>query len=52
MGVYCVSVFAFSVDNFKRSPEEVAALMHLAEKKLKEMLQVCGSAFNIVWLQA
>ena len=40
MGVSCVSVFAFSIDNFKRPPQEVAMLMQLAEEKLEELLQV------------
>ena len=40
VGVECVSVYAFSIDNFKRSPAEVSALMHLAEVKLQEMLKV------------
>jgi ditrans,polycis-polyprenyl diphosphate synthase len=30
LGVKCVTVFAFSIENFKRSEEEVAALMELA----------------------
>ncbi|KAF9789664.1 Di-trans-poly-cis-decaprenylcistransferase [Thelephora terrestris] len=34
LGVKCVTVFAFSIENFKRSEEEVAALMELAETKL------------------
>ena len=37
LGVRCVSVYAFAIENFKRSPEEVAALMTLAEEKLTEM---------------
>ena len=40
MGVSCVSVYAFSIDNFKRPPQEVAMLMQLAEEKLEELLQV------------
>ena len=39
LGISCVSVYAFSVDNFKRSEEEVATLMQLAEEKLEYMLQ-------------
>ena len=41
VGIECVSVFAFSIDNFNRSAAEVQALMGLAETKLQEMLQVC-----------
>ena len=33
----CVTVFAFSIENFKRSEEEVDALMELAETKLLEL---------------
>ena len=40
LGITCVSVYAFSIDNFKRSEPEVAALMDLAEDKLQELLQV------------
>lgn len=39
-GVQCMSVYAFSIDNFKRSPEEVASLMQLAEEKYKELAMV------------
>lgn len=38
LGITCVSVYAFSIDNFKRSEEEVSTLMHLAEEKLRTML--------------
>ena len=38
LNVKCVSVYAFSIENFKRSPEEVDALMGMAEEKL---LEVC-----------
>ncbi|PNH09737.1 Dehydrodolichyl diphosphate synthase, partial [Tetrabaena socialis] len=33
LGVKCITVYAFSIDNFKRAPEEVGALMALAEDK-------------------
>ncbi|KAI0647257.1 Di-trans-poly-cis-decaprenylcistransferase [Trametes meyenii] len=39
LNVRCVSAYAFSIENFKRSPEEVAALMSLAEDKLLELCQ-------------
>jgi ditrans,polycis-polyprenyl diphosphate synthase len=35
--VHCVSVYAFSIENFKRSEDEVSALMTLAEEKLLEL---------------
>ena len=34
LGVQCVTVYAFSIDNFNRSEEEVAALMDLCYEKL------------------
>ncbi|KAF9789663.1 undecaprenyl pyrophosphate synthetase [Thelephora terrestris] len=37
LGVECVTVFAFSIENFKRSEEEVAALMELAGACLLEL---------------
>lgn len=40
LGVQCVSVYAFSIDNYNRSPDEVDTLMRLAEEKLGHMLQV------------
>lgn len=39
MNVHCVTVYAFSIENFKRSPDEVNALMALAEQKLVELTQ-------------
>ena len=43
LGVECVSVYAFSIDNFKRVPEEVSAIMDLAEQKLLELAEVISS---------
>ena len=37
LGVHGVTVYAFSIENFKRSPQEVDALMRLAEEGLREM---------------
>jgi undecaprenyl diphosphate synthase len=34
LGIHTVTVYAFSVENFKRTEEEVTALMRLAETKL------------------
>jgi len=39
LGVKCVTVFAFSIENFKRSEDEVDALMELAESKLLELTE-------------
>ncbi|CAA7267203.1 unnamed protein product [Cyclocybe aegerita] len=39
LNVRCVSAYAFSIENFKRSEEEVNALMAMAEEKLVEL---CG----------
>ncbi len=38
LGVTTVSVYAFSVDNFRRPPAEVATLMELARVKLREII--------------
>ncbi|KAJ7042125.1 Decaprenyl diphosphate synthase-like protein [Mycena alexandri] len=37
LDIRCVSAYAFAMDNFRRSPEEVDHLMSLAHEKLKEM---------------
>lgn len=37
VGVRTVSVYAFSIENFKRSSDEVNGLMDLAVEKLLEM---------------
>lgn len=39
LNVRCVSAYAFAIENFKRTPEEVDALMSLAEEKLLEICQ-------------
>jgi len=39
LGIRCVSVYSFSIENFKRSPQEVEALMKLAEEKLLELCE-------------
>ncbi|CAJ0592492.1 unnamed protein product [Cylicocyclus nassatus] len=38
LGVREVTVYAFSIENFKRSSEEVNGLMHLAEKMFAKLL--------------
>jgi len=38
LGVEVVSVYAFSIENFRRDDAEVASLMSLAERKLDELL--------------
>ncbi|KAF8343359.1 Decaprenyl diphosphate synthase-like protein [Amanita rubescens] len=54
LGVKCVSVYAFSIENFKRSKEEVDALMNLAEEKLEELcrhgdlLEEYGVRLNVI----
>ncbi|KAF8320604.1 Decaprenyl diphosphate synthase-like protein [Cantharellus anzutake] len=54
LGVKCVSVYAFSIENFKRSPDEVNALMDLAREKIKELcshgelLSKYGVRLNVV----
>jgi ditrans,polycis-polyprenyl diphosphate synthase len=37
LGVRSVTVYAFSIENFKRPKDEVDALMKLAEEKLLEL---------------
>ncbi|KAG2500203.1 hypothetical protein HYH03_001783 [Edaphochlamys debaryana] len=44
LGVKHITVYAFSIDNYKRSMEEVSALMHLAEEKYKELARDDGLA--------
>ncbi|KAJ3119609.1 cis-prenyltransferase [Nowakowskiella sp. JEL0407] len=39
LGVKCVTVYAFSIENFKRSKEEVEVLMDLFAKKLNEFVE-------------
>ena len=39
LGVKCVTVFASSIENFKRSEDEVSALVDLAEVKLLELTE-------------
>ncbi|CCD25931.2 ditrans,polycis-polyprenyl diphosphate synthase NDAI_0G01550 [Naumovozyma dairenensis CBS 421] len=37
-GVTCATVYAFSIENFKRSPYEVDALMNLARLRIKQIV--------------
>jgi ditrans,polycis-polyprenyl diphosphate synthase len=39
MGIREVSVYAFSIENFKRSPDEVNGLFDLAREKFQRLLQ-------------
>lgn len=39
IGVRHVSAFAFAIDNFRRDPDEVSALMDLAEDKLEAIVE-------------
>ncbi|KAJ1286522.1 hypothetical protein BS78_03G358700 [Paspalum vaginatum] len=39
MGVKYITVYAFSIDNFKRDPSEVESLMRLMEEKINELLE-------------
>jgi len=39
LGIRTLTVYAFSTENFKRSPEEVNALMNLFEQKFKEVVE-------------
>ena len=40
LGVQAITVYAFSIDNFRRESSEVDALMTLAEEKLLDLLNV------------
>ena len=39
LGITEVTVYAFSIENFKRSKEEVDGLMELAKQKFKRLLE-------------
>nr|GMC72119.1 dehydrodolichyl diphosphate synthase 6-like [Ipomoea batatas] len=39
LGVKYITIYAFSIDNFKRRPEEVGSLMHLMQEKIEEMIK-------------
>lgn len=39
LGVEMVTVYAFSLENFKRSQKEVDSLMALAAKKFRSLLE-------------
>ncbi|XP_076952387.1 dehydrodolichyl diphosphate synthase CPT3-like [Bidens hawaiensis] len=39
LGVKYVTVYAFSIENFKRSPEEVQSLMDLMEEKIEGLIK-------------
>ncbi|MCD6524214.1 MAG: di-trans,poly-cis-decaprenylcistransferase [Thermococcus sp.] len=39
LGIRTLTVYAFSTENFRRSPEEVNALMNLFEQKFKELVE-------------
>ncbi|OBZ69140.1 Dehydrodolichyl diphosphate syntase complex subunit SPAC4D7.04c [Grifola frondosa] len=49
LNVRCVSAYAFAIENFKRSPEEVEALMALAEEKLLEIVGRGTCWMNMVY---
>lgn len=39
LGVECITVYAFSIENFKRSAEEVSMLMNLARHKFDRIVE-------------
>jgi ditrans,polycis-polyprenyl diphosphate synthase len=47
MGIREVSVYAFSIENFKRSPDEVNGLFDLAREKFKRLLQEKYSLYYV-----
>jgi ditrans,polycis-polyprenyl diphosphate synthase len=44
LGVAHVSVYAFSLENFRRGADEVEGLMRLAADKFDELARVSGGA--------
>ena len=42
LGVTTISVYAFSIENFKRNEDEVAFLMQLSQEKFGELMAVCA----------
>jgi ditrans,polycis-polyprenyl diphosphate synthase len=42
LGVKAVTLFAFSIENFKRTTSEVTSIMKLAEEKFNKMLDKNG----------
>ncbi|GMH38777.1 hypothetical protein BSKO_06661 [Bryopsis sp. KO-2023] len=47
LGIPTISVYAFSIENFKRSPKEVEALMNMAERKYRELIEEGGLANEV-----
>ncbi|PKA47756.1 Dehydrodolichyl diphosphate synthase 6 [Apostasia shenzhenica] len=39
LGVACISVYAFSIDNFRRTPHEVAGLIDLLREKMEAIVR-------------
>ncbi|KAJ6843872.1 dehydrodolichyl diphosphate synthase 6-like [Iris pallida] len=39
MGIEYVTIYAFSIDNFKRKPDEVQSTMNLMQEKIEELLK-------------
>lgn len=46
MNIHCVSAYAFAISNFNRPPDEVKALMDLAESKL---LEICSKGYLLTF---
>lgn len=38
LGVKCITLYSFSIENFMRTPREVEGIFNIAEEKLKEIL--------------
>lgn len=47
LGVKEVTVYAFSIENFNRSQEEVDDLMNLVKTKLEHVLERCFLSFHV-----
>jgi ditrans,polycis-polyprenyl diphosphate synthase len=48
LGVKVVTVYAFSIDNFNRTQDEVDALMNLAEEKFDQIIREEYASLSII----
>ncbi|KAL3644521.1 Dehydrodolichyl diphosphate synthase cpt3 [Castilleja foliolosa] len=42
LNVKCITIYAFSIDNFKRRPEEVQSTMNLIQEKIESLIEEEG----------
>ncbi|XP_043709132.1 dehydrodolichyl diphosphate synthase 6-like [Telopea speciosissima] len=52
LGINCISIYTFSIDNFKRGPNEVKLVMDILQEKLQALLQektiLCSYSIRIL----